>query len=116
MLEFEDVSYYLQYNARNEFFQSNIFKPNVECMDKQCLQNQKHILDNKIDSIKARKETISARKALRAQEFVVDDEEAKKWEIDIIEDSGVGKEAESIDTTKRDEVTMEQLMAQMQQL
>lgn len=39
LLEFEDISYYLQYNARSEFFSNNIFRPNPDCLDKCCQKN-----------------------------------------------------------------------------
>lgn len=117
LLEFEDISYYLQYNARNEFFQSNIFRPNVECMDKQCLENQKYVKENGISYIKARENLIKAKKAEKNKVRIgVVDEKMKKWNIDIIEDSEARQEFEVINAKERDEMSMEQLIAQMKQL
>lgn len=106
----------MQYNARNEFFQTNIFKPNVECMDRECIANQKRVKDGNIDTIGQREAMIKAKKAEKAKEYVVDEEEMKKWSIDIVDESGEREQAEAIDVKKRDETTMEELMKQMQQL
>lgn len=117
LLTFEDISYYLQYNARNEFFQTSIFKPNIECMDKLCIKNQQRVSEQGIDTIKAREEFIKARKAERNKNFKpFDDEEMKKWDISIVDDSEARHETVVIDSKERDELTMEQLMAQMKQL
>ena len=40
LLRFEEITYYLSYNSRNEFFSRSIFHPNPECKDKNCLKNQ----------------------------------------------------------------------------
>ena len=83
LLEFEDISYYLQYNARNEFFQNNLFIPNPQCIDPLCQHNQKWVLDNNIDTIKHRKEKILKKK--KSQIF--EKEDFSEWGIEIIEDS-----------------------------
>ena len=40
LLEFEDITYYVQYNARNEFFSLNTFRPSPDCNDKNCMKVQ----------------------------------------------------------------------------
>ena len=85
-------------------------------MDKICIQNQKYVNDNKINSIESRENMIKARKAEKNKELIIIDDEGKKWQIEIVEDSGAIKEVEEIDVKKRDELSMEQLMAQMKQL
>lgn len=46
LLEFEEVSYYLSYNSRNEFFSKTTFNPNPECKDANCIKNQEYIKNN----------------------------------------------------------------------
>ena len=43
LLRFEEITYYLSYNSRNEFFSRTRFDPNPECKDKYCLKNQEFI-------------------------------------------------------------------------
>ena len=43
LLRFEEVSYYLSYNSRVEFFSKSKFFPNPECIDKNCLKNQEYM-------------------------------------------------------------------------
>lgn len=40
LLKFEEVTFYLSYNSRNEFFSRSRFEPNPECKDRHCLRNQ----------------------------------------------------------------------------
>ena len=46
LLRFEEITYYLSYNSRNEFFSRTIFHPNPECKDRNCLKNQKFVKNN----------------------------------------------------------------------
>lgn len=46
LLQFEEISYYLSYNSRNEFFSKDKFIPNPECKDANCVKNQKFIQEN----------------------------------------------------------------------
>jgi ubiquitin-like modifier-activating enzyme 5 len=46
LLKFEEITYYLSYNSRNEFFSRTRFDPNPECKDKNCLKNQNYIKSN----------------------------------------------------------------------
>jgi ubiquitin-like modifier-activating enzyme 5 len=46
LLRFEEITYYLSYNSRNEFFSRTRFDPNPECKDKNCLKNQKFMKEN----------------------------------------------------------------------
>lgn len=43
LLKFEEITFYLSYNSRNEFFSRSRFEPNPECKDKNCLKNQEHM-------------------------------------------------------------------------
>jgi len=71
LLGFEDISYYLQYNARNEFFQKSEFAPNPECKDGNCLQRQCEHAQACKDFKKARQEMIDKKKAVASK--VTDD-------------------------------------------
>jgi ubiquitin-like modifier-activating enzyme 5 len=46
LLRFEEITYYLSYNSRNEFFSRTRFEPNPECKDRNCLKNQTFMKNN----------------------------------------------------------------------
>lgn len=92
LLEFEDVSTYLQYNARNEAFLHNKLAPNPECKDSNCLlrQAEKKGKEGFLDS---RKKVVEAKRASQ-NTFVKED--LNEWGIELIdEDEGI-KAGESI--------------------
>ena len=116
LLGFEDVAYYLQYNARNEFFDKGLFKPNDECMEKSCVENQKYIKENKIDTLKDREAMINKKReeSRVEQEDGLTEDELSKWGIEMIDDSEAGQKEVVIDEKERDATDLADLMKKMQ--
>ena len=85
LLDFEEVVYYLQYNAKSEFFNNNTFPPNPECKDKYC-RNQQVAKKDSIGFIKERQNRFDNKIILKKNETKDIDEEAKKWGICEIEE------------------------------
>ena len=90
LLEFEDLKYYLQYNARNEFFSSNLFRPSPECLDHGCRENQEFVREHGVDSVKERQILVD----LKRKEVVVEKDEVdlEKWGIEVVEENDCEKE------------------------
>ena len=86
-------------------------------MDKVCIVNQKYIKENDINTIKAREDMVKTKKAEKSNAFQkIDEEEMKKWNIDIIEDTEETNKIVEIDKNERDEASIVDLMAKMKQL
>ena len=114
LLEFESVSYYLQYNAKNEYFNNSIFLPNPECLDRKCqnLQNEKKQSGKSF--VKDRETKIKAIK-LSKTKLVDDDSLKSEWDIELVEDSN-GVETETINQETVKDSNLEDLISKMQNL
>ena len=67
LLRFEEITYYLSYNSRNEFFSRTRFDPNPECKDRNCLKNQEFIKKN--PAIEFLKKREASKEFLKNQEY-----------------------------------------------
>lgn len=112
LLEFEDVSTYLQYNARNEAFLHNKLVPNPECKDGNCLIRQEE-KKGKEGFLEKRKKVVEAKRA-QQNTFVKEDE--NEWGIEIIdEDEGI-QAGESINKEDVADVDISSLMDKLKGL
>ena len=117
ILGFEDISYYLQYNARSEFFSKSTFSPNPECRDQHCINNQKSQKESGISFIENRSKHIASKKKTTGNNYFKEDEvDVQKWQIEVVEDSGKDKEDNYISKEEVDQVNLEDLMSKMNSL
>jgi hypothetical protein len=117
MLGFEDISYYLQYNARSEFFSKNIFIPNPECKDQLCISNQAKTKASGVSFIESRKLHIASKKKGQGVKYFKDDEvDTEKWQIELIEDSSEASKDNFIKNEDVQESKLEDLMNMMKQM
>lgn len=118
MLTFEDITYYLQWNARNEHFQKSFFSPNPECKDPNCLERQaehkkagKNFKESRDAVIKA------ARDAKKQTQNSIKEEtkaEAEKWGFEIVdEDASDMKMGEEIKKEEIVDSNVDDLAAQL---
>ena len=114
LLEFESVSYYLQYNAKNEYFNKSIFHPNPECLDRKCKNLKKEKKQSGKSFVKDRETKIKAIK-LSKTKLVDDDSLKSEWDIELVEDSN-GVETETINQETVKDSNLEDLMSKMQNL
>ena len=112
LLEFEDVSCYLQYNARNEAFLHNRLAPNPECKDGNCLLRQAE-KEGKDGFLSRRKKVVEEKRASQ-NPFVKED--LNEWGIEIIdEDEGI-QTGESIKKEELDQQDLGSLMDKLKGL
>lgn len=114
LLEFEDISLYLQYNARNEFFSNTQFKPSVECKDSNCMKLQES--KKNVESwLEKRKKVIEGRRQKVIEERKANDiPDDNEWDIELIdEDEGLAG-GESIKKEEVDQADIGDLMAKFQ--
>lgn len=122
LLEFEEISYYTQYNARNEYFSQNTFRPNPECKDKNCIIQQaqkkgkESFEDRRQKIIQAKRAKLTGMLDVAGDEA---DEELEDWGIEIIEEDQMIKDpikASTIDKKAMEDTNVEDLMAQFNNL
>ena len=117
LLTFEEISYYLQYNARNEYFQKSEFFPNPECKDHNCLLRQEEHKKAGKDFKKARKELIMSQKSNdKSQNTVMKEEirkEAEEWGLELIEEDEEIKLKEEVKKVDVKDTDVDDLAAQL---
>lgn len=80
LLEFGEVSYYLGYNAMNDFFPKMKLKPNPNCEDSFCRSNQlKAAAQGTLDKVKT---------VTRDIQPVAPLHENNEWGISVVDESG----------------------------
>lgn len=85
LLEFEEITSYLQYNARTEFFTNSMMTPNPECTDKNCVKRQEERRKGERESrLALRKAAIQAKKEKKEEKK---EPSPNEWGIEIIEES-----------------------------
>lgn len=77
LLRFEEITYYLSYNSRNEFFNRSRFEPNPECKDKNCIKNQEYIKSRPAEQFMTVRE--------QSEEFIRN-EEYKQQKVSKVDD------------------------------
>lgn len=115
LLGFEEISAYLQYNARCEFFTNSSFGANPECKDNECRERQKEFISGKRSWLKDRKEKVASQKAKKSVVFGGDQIKAEDWGIELVGESEERKEV-FIDKKDLKDATLEDLMAKMKGL
>jgi len=133
LLKFGDVSYYLGYNALQDFFPSMAMKPNPQCDDQSCLRHQqsykaKEAAKPQIEEAEKEEEAIVHEENDWGIELVSEttEEELKSSEgalPDLVEGvqvayttPAVNKQSEGAATVEVSEQSLDDLMAQMKGL
>lgn len=119
LLGFEDISYYLQYNARCEFFTNSMFKPNPDCRDNKCVERQLTCAKSGSSFIQSRKNLIEKQKekAKPSNHFSEENKvDAKEWGIELINETPTNKKEEFISKEEKNEFSLEELMGKMKDM
>ena len=91
LLEFEDISYYLQYNARCDFFTNNTYKPSPECRDERCREKQVEVAKTGISFMENRRKLIAKGKEdkgyVKNPYFSGEQVKPLDWGIELVEES-----------------------------
>jgi len=118
LLEFEEVAFYVQYNARNEYFNKNHFKPNPECNDRNCKKRQLE-KEGQVSWKEKRDKVVQEKRNKTESHFNgEEDEGADEWEIELIEEDNLVREApdNSINKAEAEAEQLDDLMAQLKSL
>lgn len=118
LLEFEEITPYLHYNAKCEFFSSGSFPPNPECRDAHCLARQKELAAGKASWLKGRKDRVAKRKEAKAKTAGLAEEDAvdpDEWGIELVGESEAKKDV-FLDAKEAAGATLEDLMGKMKEL
>ena len=113
MLQFEDISCYLQYNARSEAFLHNKLAPNPECKSAKCreLQDKKKGSDGFLTK---RAEAIEAKR--EANKVVYEPDANNEWGIEIVEEDQGIEAGEQLNETEVKNADVSDLMAKLKGL
>lgn len=132
LLNFGEVSDYLGYNALIDFFPKMSLKPNKMCSDKYCMQRQKEF-DAKPKVEKIIEVVVDEEPLHESNEFCIElveddtpnDDAIQPLKTDIIHGLRLAYEApafqqdaqqHSTETIKSDDISLEDLMAQMKSI
>lgn len=118
LLDYEDVSLHLQYNAKKEYFKNSVYPPNPDCKDRFCLDRQRDKADKK-GFLAARKERHEAKAKAAIAPVQQNKEEVDKWGIELMENEESQESGSKIHTISKEETdgtTLDSLMSQLKDM
>ena len=111
LLEFGELAYCLSYNAKVDFFQNYLIKPNPECKLSICCDKQ---IENKENLFLNKRETIKMKK--KAEDKIVKHDE-NEWGIEIVVENKKEEEIEAKNVSEEEKnKSLENLMDQLKKL
>jgi len=116
LLDFGDLSYVLGYNAKKDFFQNYVIKPNPECKDANCRkrQEEKRIMDPKEWLISQREVRM---KQIEGVEEIVVSHKENDWGIEVVkEEPGAQKEESEVFVKVEENTDLDDLVKQFQSM
>lgn len=123
LLDYEEVSLHLQYNAKKEFFSNSIYPPNPECKDPFCLDRQaQKKLPGSVKLLEERKARQAEKQKSEPKIPQQSQEEVDKWGIELHDDSNKTSASESptkvisSQSTENQSKNLDDLMAQLNQM
>lgn len=114
LLEYEEISLHLQYNAKKEFFLNSVYPPNPECKDRFCLQRQQEKA-GKLGFLGKRKETIKQKLIESSKPIEQNKEEIDKWGIELVENDKSEDQSTKVHTITKEETEGQSLDSLMDQ-
>jgi len=87
LLKFGNVSYYLGYNAMQDFFPTMTLKPNTDCDEFHCRKNQKKFMEEEAERIKNQPEIVETEPEVEVLH------EENDWGISLVDDDDTPDQA-----------------------
>lgn len=109
----------MQYNARCEFFNSSIFRPNPDCKDNKCRNKQAEILETGRSFIEERKKRINLQKLTKSGKhayFSGDEVNPSEWGIELVAESNNERKEDFISKEDQGQFTLEELMGKIKNM
>merc|ERR1712212_1108532 len=101
LLKFGNVSYYLGYNAMQDFFPTMVLKPNKDCDEFHCRKNQKKFMEEEAERLKNQPEIVETEPEVEVLH------EENDWGISLVDDDDTPDQAPTqVDTNLAEGVSV----------